>query len=46
MNCDERKENYVRGRSWTSWRYCPSPCPQGLRKTSIKTTGFRGVFQP
>jgi len=32
MNCDERKENYVKGRSWTSWS------PQGLRKTSIKMT--------
>jgi len=33
-------------KSWTSWRYYPSPSPQGLRKTSVKTAGFRDVFQP
>jgi hypothetical protein len=45
MNCDERKENYLKGSSWTSWRYYPSPV-QGLKKTSVKTAGFRNVLQP
>jgi hypothetical protein len=46
MNCDKRKEKYVKGSSWTSWRYYPSPSVQGLRKTSVKTAGFRDVLQP